>query len=372
MIQLIRKKVAKMKDGILIRQSSLPDRSNVKSEDSLPNFTTDGNRNEYVYSSNEYTYTSRVAQTLKLSVTDYDDKADTQTSPIKIDNTHEEEIFFNTPRGDESPMSLKSQSSNCNNTTYSLKTKESRKISNSRTSLRKASVARIGNAFREMQNTIKTRKSRYSTKHDFPGRQRSQSTDNFIDKKPVSRSASLPNIKSGKENRKTGLSKKSVDHVFRKLSNQKQNKSTPILDFDSTDVISFPSNRLEGYRTKSNDQILCGLENRLTPSPKRHNNRKQSNNDLLPNSEDRDNSTARRNGNRDNTLTETEDMDRLERRRLKGRSSSLQLPNDVFVRHLKRERSSSTDNEDRVFSFDKLVARRLNSSKETQLCETDL
>ena len=218
--------------------------------------------------------------------------------------------------------------------------------STSSSSLRKTSMTRLGNAFRELQQTIKPRRHRIrhnKTVSSIPDWS-SQKSQHQQGKKQVSRSSSLPNIKNNveKENRRNARNNSSFlgSRVFSKQTNQNKSTST-ILDFDSIDVISFPSERLNGYRTKSKDPVFFTVD---------------------------ENSSFPENSSNDDC-----EIDRIRERKLHGRSRSVQLPSDTVTKQLvTRERSFSTDCDQHLFSFDKLVERRLNSSKETQLCETDL
>ena len=289
-----------MKASVIIRQTSFSDnqtgsnRVNEKNDHGI-----DCNRNEYIYTKKEIRHPMKIARTLKLSTTSEDNET----------FHHVDQDF-----GDDTISRLK---------------KPFRKTSSS-TLGRKTSIARIGSAFRDLQQTVKPRKSKKRKTNELPIiSYNEQSFTKESTNKTFLRSVSLPNIKNDKNtDRRRNNSKKNT--VIHKLSNslyERQNKSTPILDFETSDIISFPTNRLESYRTKSQDHIL-------------------SNN---------------------------EELSKINARRLKGRSRSVQLSNDdVVAKKLNRERSFSTDCDDHLFSFDKLVERRLNSSKETQLCETDL
>lgn len=254
----------------------------VESED---RFAFDHGSNEFMHKRPEIKHTTRVAKTKRLS--------STRTSK---DTNNKEDV------------------ETIENSTVTA-------INNRRkTSVRKNSIARLSHAFRDLQHTITPRKAKHRKTTDCNFND--QTSPGFNTKKSVERSASLPNIK---ENSKKNVKRKSM---FRKLSRSNSNaniKRSP--DFESTEIITFPSNRLEAYRTKSTDSIL------------------QS------------------------------EIVKINRRRQQGRSTSAQFTNNRETpRDLKvtRERSFSTDCDEHLFSFDLLVARRLNSSKETQLCETDL
>merc|ERR1712137_854456 len=130
-------------------------------------------------------------------------------------------------------------------------TKGNRKLSSSSNSLRKTSIARIGSVFRDLQQTINRKKTRDNKTSDHSYPEFGKHGHSVRQKSTVCRSVSLPNMKTDKENRRN-IKK----NVIRKLSNQKRNQSTPVLDFESSKIISFPSNRLESYRTKSYEQIL--------------------------------------------------------------------------------------------------------------------
>lgn len=278
----------------------------------------------------------------------------------------------------------------------------------SSTSLRKTSMARLGNAFRELRrHTINSRRFERSQQHNSnPSQnkeeQRLQNGYNKNNKQQVSRSFSLPNIKNNvdKENRRNAKKKNTNSNspfrtrgsVSEKQTNQ--NKSSPaILDFDSVDIISFPSERLNRYRTKSKDGIQKQAnQNRSTPAildfdsvdvisfPTEHlNGYKPKSKDGIFFTANRKNSSSANDCFTDNDdgYDEYDDRsmaDKIRERKQRGRSRSVQLMASDTVRKnlVTRERSFSTDCDEHLFSFDKLVERRLNSSKETQLCETDL
>ena len=277
------------------------------------------NNNGYIYVQTEYKHATKVARTLKINGGPLPENRPVLRKTSKTENYTQKEKY---PAAMES---IKEYNCKSNKENQKLRT---RKLS-APIITRKSSIARIGSAFREFQQTMKPRRvrGRKTTDCNFTEIEEASGSQISFDKKPVSRSASLPNIKSDKDGSSRRGSRK--NNLLRKLSTgQKQNKSTPVLDFETTDIISFPSNRLEGYRTKSQDKIL--------------------NND------------------------EFNEGNALAHRRKQGRSRSVQLPSDSVVCELNRERSFSTDCDDHLFSFDKLVERRLNLSKETQLCETDL
>ena len=333
----------------------------------------------------------------------------------------------------------------------------------SSTSLRKTSITRLGNAFRELRrhtvNSRRLNKSQqqqrsYTVTSSSPKwilQQKQECQQNGEAKKSknqqqqVSRSLSLPNIKNNveKENRrnakKSSINTNSLTRkrgsVSKKQANQ--NRSTPaILEFDSVDIISFPSERLNGYRSKSKDGSRKQTnQNRSTPailefdsvdiisfpserlngyrSKSKDGSRKQTNQNrstpvildfesvdiisfpserlngyrsksrdgmfFTPLNDRKNSSSANEcfTDNDDDDYDENDERsmaDKIRERQNRGRSRSVQLmPSDTVRKNVvTRERSFSTDCDEHLFSFDKLVERRLNSSKETQLCETDL
>ena len=294
----------------------------------------------------------------------------------------------------------------------------------SSTSLRKTSITRLGNAFRELRrhtvNSRRLNKSQqqqrsYTVTSSSPKwilQQKQECQQNGEAKKSknqqqqVSRSLSLPNIKNNveKENRRNAM-KSSINtnsltrkrgSVSKKQANQ--NRSTPaILEFDSVDIISFPSERLNGYRSKSKDGSRKQTnQNRSTPAildfesvdiisfpSERLNGYRSKSRDgmFFTPLNDRKNSSSANECFTDNDDDDDYDendersmADKIRERQNRGRSRSVQLmPSDTVRKNVvTRERSFSTDCDEHLFSFDKLVERRLNSSKETQLCETDL
>lgn len=204
-------------------------------------------------------------------------------------------------------------------------------------SKRKNSIARIGSALREIQNTITPRKIRHRKTTDCTFVEQPNCTNEITaTKKSVKRAISLPNIK---DNEKKNFKRNSL---FRKLSRDHNTasikKSIPKIDHSESvaDIQKFPSNRLESYR----------------------NNKTFSNYDsfIFLGEEDE------------------EEMKRINQRRKYGRSRSAQLSlSDNASKSLKkRDRSFSTDCDEFLFSFEALIEKRLNSSKETMLCSTDL
>ena len=293
----------------------------------------------------------------------------------------------------------------------------------SSTSLRKTSITRLGNAFRELRrhtvNSRRLNKSQqqqrsYTVTSSSPKwilQQKQECQQNGEAKKSknqqqqVSRSLSLPNIKNNveKENRrnakKSSINTNSLTRkrgsVSKKQANQ--NRSTPaILEFDSVDIISFPSERLNGYRSKSKDGSRKQTnQNRSTPAildfesvdiisfpSERLNGYRSKSRDgmfFTPLNDRKNSSSANEcfTDNDDDGYDENDERsmaDKIRERQNRGRSRSVQLmPSDTVRKNVvTRERSFSTDCDEHLFSFDKLVERRLNSSKETQLCETDL
>lgn len=260
-------------------------------EDADANFVFGSDSKDFMYTRSEVKHTMKMAKTKQLNT----------TTTSNNQNPNDDGFYRNEHFND---TSIKNNNNN-----------KKRKGS-----IRKNSITRLSNAFRDLQHTMTPRKIKHRKTIDCNFNEQIIISPGFPTKKSVERSLSLPDIKDN--NKKNGKRKS----VFRKLSHSHRNahiKHSP--DFES-DIIAFPSNRLEAYRTRSTDSIL------------------QS------------------------------EIDRINKRRQQGRSTSAQFTsNRDNTRDLKsRDRSLSTDCDEHLFSFDALVARRLNSSKETQLCSTDL
>ncbi|XP_057297515.1 uncharacterized protein LOC130628576 isoform X2 [Hydractinia symbiolongicarpus] len=182
----------------------------------------------------------------------------------------------------------------------------------SRPLTRKKSFARLGNALRDFQQKLSMRTN---NKPD-------EKVDVNIEKmhKKCKRSLSLPAIVNEEKTSKKRTRKLSV---FRKSPAPPK---TPDTECNNNNDAIFT--RMKNYRHKNPDQIT----------------------------------------------EEERELELINKRRRGGRSRSAQLPRQegiIIKEKLSRNRSLSADFEE-VPTFQQLVALRLHSSKETQLCSTDL
>jgi len=230
-----------MKDSVLIRQSSSVDNQTVMDKiNERKDYGIDRNKNKYIYTQPEFRHPMKIARTLKLNTTSEDDDI------FQYDEYDGNNLKFNgntiLMQDIDEPLRLKKF--------FSQKSKG--KFG------RKTSISHIGSAFRDLQQTVKPRRSKKRKTNEFLSNdynEQQNSKQSFS--KTVSRSASLPNIKNDKNTdwRRNNGKKNVIIHKLSNRLNQRQNKSTPILDFESSNIISFPTHRLETYKTKSHDHI---------------------------------------------------------------------------------------------------------------------
>ena len=200
---------------------------------------------------------------------------------------------------------------------------------------RKSSIARLGNTLREFQQKLKL-KTRKNTRD-----QETHVTMKQIEVKDTERSLSLPTLNHIQIDNKMRTKKSNT--FSGKFKSYKQNKCTESESyFEKIKFHDLPIHRIEHFGKNRTEIRLDEELNRINPHYRQQ--------------EPTDGEWAK-----------------INQRRRRGRSQSAQilskdLPKEIF----KRNRSYSQDCEEGNVPFMELVERRIHSSKETELCSTDL
>jgi len=198
---------------------------------------------------------------------------------------------------------------------------------------RRKSISRITNVLRDFQITVRTKLS----KNNEPV------NEEIIHRRRKGRSNSLPYIKETKNH----VAKRALTfNVFSVIEEVEQSKDS----YNSDDSYFNASENIDNFIKQTSKCIICNENQPKDFTLKRHNSYKQKQ-------------------EKSDKISE-EELEKINRRRRQGRSKSAQLPQRKFKDLERRKRSLSDICDDTPFKD--IIAQRLELSRETPLCSTEL